>query len=228
MKNLIEKYFKGETSKAEEATLKAYFLSDEVDESLKEFQPLFQFIDQEKQVELGVDFDEKLFERIDAMESSMTSLIEKYFAGKTSLKEETRLNTYFNSAEVETAHLQYQPLFQYFENEKGIQVSADFDRKLFGKMGGGAKIIPMRSWQRKLMRVAAIAVVLLGAYLFFNKPVTPDRPTVDWSAYEISDEQLAYEETVKALKLLSAKLNKGKKKTKQEVAKAEPVTKYLN
>ncbi len=229
MKDLIEKYFKGETSQQEEAKLKAYFLSGDVDESLIEFLPLFQFFAKEKQLELSTGFEEKLFGKIDAGNNGMTALIEKYFAGNTSLDEEATLKTYFNSGQVDTSHKQYQPLFQFFENEKDVELSADFDKKLFEKIdGGGAKIIQMRSWQRKLMRVAAVAIVLFGAYLFFNKPINPEPPTVDWSAHEINDEQLAYEETVKALRLLSSKLNKGKNKTKQEVAKAEPVTKYLN
>ena len=229
MKKLIDKYFNGATTKAEEAELKAYFNSEKVEKSLLPYQPLFQFFEKEKEVEVSVGFDERLFGKIDATADDISTLIEKYFAGKTSQEEETQLRTYFNSGKVEAPLLQYQPLFQFFENESQQGVNADFDKKLFEKMGGEAKIIPMRSWRRRLMRVAAVAAILFGAYLFFQTPPSgPEVATIDWSAHEINDEQLAYEETVKALRLLSSKLNKGKNKAAHEVAKAEPVTKYLN
>lgn len=229
MKNLIEKYLNGETSLHEEAELKAYFNSGQVEDSLKEYQPLFQFFENEKQLELSADFDDKLFEKIAAQESSEDDLIEKYFKGETSLEEETELISYFNSGQTKPNHQAYQPLFQYFKKQQEVEVSNGFDKKLFEKIENqGAKVIQMRSFTRRLMRVAAVAVVFLAAYLFFNKPAEPAPPVVDWSAYEIHDEQLAYEETVKALRLLSSKINKGKKKTVDEVSKSEPVSKYLN
>jgi hypothetical protein len=229
MKNLIEKYLNGETSLHEEAELKAYFNSGQVEDSLKEYQPLFQFFENEKQLELSADFDEKLFEKIAAQGSSEEDLIEKYFKGETSLEEETELNTYFNSDQIDPKHQAYQPLFQYFKKEQEVEVSKGFDKRLFEKIENqGAKVIQLRSFTRRLMRVAAVAVVFLAAYLFFNKPAEQAPPVVDWSAYEIHDEQLAYEETVKALRLLSSKINKGKKKTVDEVSKSEPVSKYLN
>lgn len=229
MKNLIEKYLNGETTLREEAELKAYFNSGQVEDSLKEYQPLFQFFENEKQLELSADFDEKLFKKIAAQENSSDDLIEKYFNGETSLEEEAELKTYFNAGQIEPKHQAYQPLFQYFQKEQEVEVSNGFDKKLFEKIERqGAKVIQLRNFRRRLMRVAAVAVVFLAAYLFFNKPTEPAPPVVDWSAYEIHDEQLAYEETIKALKLLSSKINKGKKKTVVEVAKSEPVTKYLN
>lgn len=229
MKNLIEKYLNGETSLHEEAELKAYFNSGQVEDSLKEYQPLFQFFENEKQFELSADFDDKLFEKIAAQENNEDELVEKYFKGETSLEEEAELNTYFNSGQIDSKHQIYQPLFQYFKKEQEVEVSKGFDKKLFEKIENqGAKVIQLRSFRRRLLRVAAVAVVFFAAYLFFNKPAEPTPPVVDWSAYEIHDEQLAYEETVKALKLLSSKINKGKKKTVDEVSKSEPVSKYLN
>ncbi len=158
----------------------------------------------------------------------MKNLIEKYFKGETSLQEEVELKAYFNSNKVEDSLTQYQPLFQYFENEKGLELSAGFEKKLFGEMEDKAKIVQMHSWRRRLVRVAAVAAVFFAAYLFIDRPSDPNPPVVNWSAYEIDDEQLAYEETLKALRLLSSKLNKGKSKTIKEIVKTEPVTKYLN
>ncbi|MEO1261863.1 MAG: hypothetical protein AAFZ15_23875 [Bacteroidota bacterium] len=228
MAELLEKYFAGETSIEEETRLKAYFNSGQVEESLKKHIPLFQFLDNEKKLELSADFDEKLFDKIDNLETGMAELLEKYFAGETSIEEETRLKAYFNGGQVDPALQQYQPLFQYFNQEQAVQLSEDFDAKLFRKMDGGAKIVQMRSWRRRMLRVAAAIAVMLCAYLVFQKPEPPQNHKIDWAAYEINDEQMAYEETVRALKLLSSKLNKGKKRTINEVVKTEPVTKFLN
>ncbi len=158
----------------------------------------------------------------------MKNLIEKYFQGETSLKEEAELKSYFNSGKVEASLQQYQPLFQHFEEESKLELNQEFEDNLFKKLNTEAKVVPMRSWGRRLMRVAAVAAVVFASYLFFSEPQDPQHPQVDWSAYEISDEQMAYEETVKALRLLSSKLNKGKNKTVKEVVKTESVTKYLN
>lgn len=52
-KKLIDKYWNGETSIAEEQSLKAYFNSDKVSEELLEYAPLFQYIEQAKKETLS-------------------------------------------------------------------------------------------------------------------------------------------------------------------------------
>ena len=56
VQTLLNKYFAGETSLEEEETLKAYFNSDAVDVSLKSYQPLFQFLKKEKEIESSKAF----------------------------------------------------------------------------------------------------------------------------------------------------------------------------
>ena len=228
---LIEKYFEGNSSQEEEAIIKAYFNGGAIDESLKMYQPLFQYFEKETSKEVSADFDQQFFEKIEN-QNGIELLVDKYFEGTTTLEDEKELRTYFNKNEIEESLKQYQPLFQYFEKEKAQKVSEDFDKKFFEKVeNGDAKIVPIRSFRRRLMRVAAVAAVLIGGYILFQPigiPDTSNRVAIDWSVHEVNDEQLAYEETVKALRLLSSKLNKGKNKTAKEVAKAEPVTRYLN
>lgn len=162
----------------------------------------------------------------------MKALLEKYFAGNTTLEEEAKLQAYFRSGQVEEELKQYQPLFQLFDHEREVTVSDDFDKKLQAKLDSPAKVVRLRSWQRTLLRVAAVGAVLLASYFAFRSmqpaPEAPVATTIDWSKYEITDEQLALEETKKALRLVSAKLNKGKRKTIEEVSKTEKITKYLN
>lgn len=66
MKDLLKKYFDGSTSLEEEAKLKSYFRSEKVEDELKHYQPLFQFLDSEQVAGVSNDFDEKLFEKMDS------------------------------------------------------------------------------------------------------------------------------------------------------------------
>ena len=162
----------------------------------------------------------------------MKALIEKYFEGETSLEEEATLRDYFKDGQVAEELKQYQPLFQHFASERMQTVSSDFDAVLFQKMEAGTheKVVRMRTWPRQIMRLAAVGAVLVAAMIFLQKSnyMQAQQAAVDWSKYEVKDEKVAYDETVKALKLLSSKLNKGSKKAADEVSKMEKVGKYFN
>lgn len=58
IKQLVEKYLEGNTSLAEENTLKKYFTSSEVAAELKEFQPLFTFFEREREQSLDKNITE--------------------------------------------------------------------------------------------------------------------------------------------------------------------------
>ncbi|MEL7122394.1 MAG: hypothetical protein AAFO07_23315 [Bacteroidota bacterium] len=60
IKELLDKYFEGETTLEEEHKLKLYFLDDNVDESLLPYKPLFNMIEEESHVKLNKTFDSKL------------------------------------------------------------------------------------------------------------------------------------------------------------------------
>ncbi len=161
----------------------------------------------------------------------MKALIEKYFEGETSLEEEAQLRAYFGSGAVDDDLKVYQPLFHHYTSEKELVLSDDFDEKLFQELEiAEGKVVKMRTWPKQLLRIAAVGAVLVAAMIFLQKTNTTQaqQAAVDWSKYEITDEQEAYEETVKALKLVSSKLKKGSKKASDEVGKMEKVGKYFN
>ncbi len=60
IKQLVDKYFEGETSLVEEQQLRAYFKEGAVAEELQEYQPLFQYFATAKREELPSDFDERI------------------------------------------------------------------------------------------------------------------------------------------------------------------------
>jgi hypothetical protein len=55
--------------------------------------------------------------------NKIDSLLVKYFAGETDLKEEAQLRNYFNSDLVNSNHKQYIPLFSYFANNEKEQLN---------------------------------------------------------------------------------------------------------
>jgi hypothetical protein len=65
IEQLLERYFAGETSRAEEQQLRDFFQREEVPESLRPYQPLFRYLAQQQaQASLSSAFDEQLLQRL--------------------------------------------------------------------------------------------------------------------------------------------------------------------
>ena len=158
----------------------------------------------------------------------MKALIEKYFEGETSLEEEASLREYFQQETVEESLQMYRPLFQHYHSAKDATLGEEFDQALLSR-NNGAKVRTLRP-TTLLLRVAAIGLVLAACMLFLYQSNRhhSQQAAIDWSKYEVTDEQVAYDETVKALRLLSSKLHKGTQKASEEVEKIEKVGKYFN
>ena len=132
-----------------------------------------------------------------------TALLERYFAGETTLAEERDLNQYFQREDIAPEHKSYAPLFAYWDRER--QVSAP-PRKVTRRIG----------WQRTLLAVAAALLLLLavrGTYLWQQPDLTTfpvaERQPVDWSRHEITDEREAMRFLKTVLETTSDKLNEG-------------------
>ena len=65
MEQLLERYWRCETSLDEEATLRAFFQSNEVPQHLLRYKPLFAYQQMQQTEKLGADFDNKLLALID-------------------------------------------------------------------------------------------------------------------------------------------------------------------
>ncbi|MDW5289340.1 hypothetical protein [Formosa sp. PL04] len=125
--------------------------------------------------------------------NNIEQLLEKYENGETSLKEEALLKDYFSQEHI-APHLEsYRPLFAYFKANQHETFTKDIPLK--------TKKTAMYSW----LTVAAVAVLMLGFY--FNS--TLNITTTEDDLGTIQDPQLAYEEVIKSLELISASLNKG-------------------
>ncbi|RMG82936.1 MAG: hypothetical protein D6714_10570 [Bacteroidetes bacterium] len=155
------------------------------------------------------------------MKNSIHQLLEKYFEGQTSVEEENRLKAYFQGGNVDESLKPYAPLFQYFGAEKQVALPDDFDDKLLEKIGGGAKVVSLRTRNRIWMRIAAAVVLLIGAIMFIPKIQPVEAPRKSAKIIVVEDPDEAYEVTKQALELLALKLNKGSKKAAKEVSKVE-------
>jgi hypothetical protein len=130
------------------------------------------------------------------MESAKIALlIEKYVEGDTSIAEEMILKKYFTSSEIAPDLVQYKPLFQYLASNS----SHAFTRE-----------ITMLNDKRnpvKWVSIAASVLVLLGVGLYTYSTYSSSKQSADLGSFD--DPQLAFEETQKALALLSKHVNSG-------------------
>lgn len=119
-------------------------------------------------------------------------LLEKYFDAETTIAEENELKIYFSSSDV-AQHLEhYRGMFGYFSAAKEQQ----FEQEL-----------PLKTTTRKKvawLSIAATIVILLGMFTFYNQNISQNQ---DLGTYD--DPEKAFQETQKALNLLSKNVNVG-------------------
>ncbi|MEM1327435.1 MAG: hypothetical protein AAGI23_15835 [Bacteroidota bacterium] len=143
-------------------------------------------------------------------------LLEKYFEGKTSIAEEKALKSYFQRSTI-APHLEvYRDLFNYFDTSKQVGYTP--------KSENTAKIVNITNTRRRNYKwwwqVAAVLAIGISVWLLIPQTYQSNSiadSQVEWSDYEEENPELAYEETLKALELLSEALGGSEKKVVQEM-----------
>ncbi len=123
------------------------------------------------------------------------ALLEKYFEGQTSIEQENQLRDYFLSAELPPHLLQYKSIFKYFDSAR-IEKS---DKPMY------FQVTKSKNSTFKWLSIAAIFLVLLAIsipYLLNQEEAV---------AENVESPEMAFQQTQKALALLSRKVNTGVK-----------------
>ncbi|MEL6637287.1 MAG: hypothetical protein AAFW73_16535 [Bacteroidota bacterium] len=149
----------------------------------------------------------------------LSELLEKYWAGESSLAEEAQLREYFQSGAVAPEHEQYAPLFQFFGQRQGAEcLSDDFEDQILTRIEERTPATPIRSLHPNrtplfyLSRIAAAIVLACGLWWFgqgieTQPPVVAQNETL--SEREMEEARQAYRQAKEALLLLSTKMNRG-------------------
>ena len=141
-------------------------------------------------------------------------LLEKYFEGDTSLKEEQQLRDFFATGNVPVRWKNLEGYFSFVSQEKDQQIEgADFDDKVMSAVKEN-KLAPLvdlhRPWIYWISGVAAGILILFAIFVKFD-------PFSKRIGDTYKDPQIAYTEAKKILLYVSAKFNKG-------TSNLEPVT----
>ena len=123
-------------------------------------------------------------------------LLEKYFEAETTVAEEKELRAFFSKGEVPENLEQYIPLFSFTSGAKKEQLSKEI--VLEPKTTGGSTSL------YKWMSIAAAVVLMFGVYL--------GKTYYDEKELEQQQALYAYNETKKALDMLSQNMERGTEK----------------
>ena len=124
-------------------------------------------------------------------------LLDKYFAGETSLEEEKWLQEYFNSErEIPQDQVYAAELFRFFGREAVTEYIEN--ERLITQYRRGSLL--------KVASIAAAMLILIAALLFIQKPAEPVAYAYI-NGVPITNKEIALEETEKTLALVSEKLN---------------------
>ncbi|MEM7108400.1 MAG: hypothetical protein AAF519_09255 [Bacteroidota bacterium] len=142
-------------------------------------------------------------------------LLAKYWECETSVDEERELQLFFLNEKVPDQWKSYIPLFQYYSNEKKEKkLDAVFDARVIAQIEKKPTVRP-RGKVRKLFydiaRVAAVGLIVVTATYFVRDDYK--KTTADLGTFETPEE--AFEETKKALQMISKNFNKGRKEARK-------------
>ena len=159
------------------------------------------------------------------------SLLDDYWNGVTTLDQEKELVEFFTKEEV-PAHLkEYQPLFQFFSEEKENEVSTSFEANLIAalekeRVDESNPETKVRKLWTPLLRIAATVALVLGMFFMHqNYEFDTGNEFAMTDTFETPEE--AYRETMKALQLVSKKIDKGSRTTIKAIPSAGVMTKMV-
>lgn len=130
----------------------------------------------------------------------LDELLKKYWDCETSLEEEQELRAFFSGGSVPEKYKDAAPLFRYFNEskKKSLKDDAIEGRVLQTVAPAKSKLVHLFV---NSMRIAAGIAVLMVAFVVIRNEIRKTTPQEMVDTF--NDPQLAFEETKKALKLIS-------------------------
>lgn len=141
-------------------------------------------------------------------------LLEKYWSCETSLEEEQYLRDFFKTETVPENLKETAELFRYFEQQKKQQLSdTSFDHTVVKEIKANTPRAKGVNLYYNFARIAAGVAVLAAATYFIRQEIRKSYPKEVADTY--SDPKLAFEETKKALMMISKGFGKAQKETEK-------------
>lgn len=145
--------------------------------------------------------------------NKIEELLEKYWSCETSLEEENALREYFSKENISPSLKDAAALFQFFQAQRQMGLrDQSFDKSTIASLTS-----PRRGRIRHLvfnaMRIAAGIVVLMVAVWFVRSEVRNSTPQEMVDTYD--DPEMAFEETKRALMIISKSFGKVEDDAKQ-------------
>jgi hypothetical protein len=143
----------------------------------------------------------------------INELLDRYWNCETSLGEEQQLREYFRRDDIPAEWKETAALFQYFEeNKKKSLQDVSFNSRVLEKVRP-AKEGRVRRLLYSSMRIAAGLVVVMMAIWFIRNEVRKSTPQEMVDTYD--DPKLAFEETKKALMMISKSFGTAEEQAKK-------------
>ena len=143
----------------------------------------------------------------------INELLNRYWNCETSLEEEQQLREYFKSDDIPLEWRETAALFQYFEeNKKKSLRDVSFDNQILEKVRPVAAGRVKKMFYNS-MRIAAGLVVVMMSLWFIRNEVRKSTPQEMVDTYD--DPKLAFEETKKALMMISKSFGTAEQQAKK-------------
>lgn len=143
----------------------------------------------------------------------INSLLDKYWACETTLDEEKELREYFEQGEFPEQLRETSHLFRYFSETRSNAISdVSFDRQVIDRISAG-KQGKVRRLLFNTMRIAAGVAVLVVATFLVRNEIRNNNPEDVADTY--SDPKIAFEETKKALMMISKSFGTAEEEAKK-------------
>jgi hypothetical protein len=144
----------------------------------------------------------------------LQQLLSKYWSGESTLEEEHELREHFQQGEFPEELRETAAMFRYFDQTKKRTLNdVSFDRDLLVKVSGKPKGGILQNLAFNSMRIAAGVVVVMAATWFIRREIRDATPQEVVDTYD--DPKLAFEETKKALMMISKSFGTAEQQAKK-------------